>query len=164
MHRRCGSTCGYTSSNDLEQGFRCSGAMDCQSDSAATCMLQPPLQLIPLFRQPCTLSASSDRPETQQEYQARVVRCAYSKSERVIAWIALNNPKTTLVDFKTLTARADILNLYKRVPQVGLVQVSRPCHIGWCWMLCVTLQGPGAGAYRMDIMDRSPGAENLKTV
>ena len=93
-------------------------------------MLQPPLQLIPLFRQPCTLSASSDRPETHQQYQARVERCAYSKSERVIAWIALNNPKTTQVDFKTLTARADILNLYKRVPQVGLVQVSRPCHIG----------------------------------
>ena len=103
----------YAHSEDLEPGVRRSGAMDRQSNGVATCTLQPPLHLIPLFRRPHALSACSDRPETRQEYRAQVVRRAHSKSERVIAWIALNITKTTLVVCKTLTARADILELYK---------------------------------------------------
>ena len=105
IRRRRGSTRGYAYSEDLETGVRHSGA--------TTRALQPPLRLIPSFRRPCAFSARSDRPETRQERQARVVRCAHSESERVVAWIALNNTKTTLVVFKSLTARADISELYK---------------------------------------------------
>ena len=96
---------------DLKQGFQCNGVADWWADGAATCMLLPPLQLMQQFQWPCTLSAGSNRPETQHEYQAQVVWCAHSKSERVITWITLNNPKTTLVDFKTLTAH-DIGHLW----------------------------------------------------
>ena len=85
MRRRHGSTHRYAHSEDLEQEVRCSGATDHRSDRAAKRALQPPLQLIPSFRQPCTFSAHSDRPKTRQERQARVVRHAHSKSERVDA-------------------------------------------------------------------------------
>ena len=77
--------------------------------------------------------------------------------------IALNNTKTTLVVFKSLTVRADISELYKRLPQVGIVQVGRPCHVGGHPMLRIALQGPGAGARRMGCMDRPPRAEVFKT-
>ena len=45
-----------------------------------------------------------------------MVRRAYSKLEHVVAQIALNNTKTTLVVFKSLTVRAGIPELYKRLP------------------------------------------------
>ena len=45
-----------------------------------------------------------------------MIRRAHSKSERVVARIALNNTKTTLVVFKSLTACADIAELYKQLP------------------------------------------------
>ena len=108
MHRRHGSTRGYAHSEDLETGVRRSGA--------TTRALQPPLRLIPSFRRPCAFSARSDRPETRQEHRAQVIRRAHSKSERVVTRIALNNTKTTLVVFKSLTARVDISELYKRLP------------------------------------------------
>ena len=82
-----------------------------------------------------------------------MVRCAHSESERVVARITLNNTKTTLVVFKSLTVRADISELYKRLPQVGIVQVGRPCHVGGRPTLRVALQGPGAGARGMDSAD-----------
>ena len=88
-----------------------------------------------------------------------MIRRAHSKSERVVAWIALNNTKTPLVVFKSLTARADISELYKRLPQVGLVLVRRPFHVGGRSTLRVALQGPGAGARGMGCADQSPGAE-----
>ena len=111
-----------------------------------------------------TLSTSSDHPETWHKYQTQVVQCAHSKSECVITWITLNNPKTTLVDFKTLTACADILDLHKQLPQVRLALVSRPCHVGQCPLSHVVLQGPGAGMHEMECTDRLPIAEDLKTV
>ena len=77
--------------------------------------------------------------------------------------ITLNNTKTTLVVFKSLTARADISELYKQLPRVGLVFVRHPCHVGGRPTLCVTLQGPGAGACGTECADRSPAAEVLKT-
>ena len=113
MRCRRGSTRGYIHSENLEQEAQCSGATDHRADGATTCTLQPPLRLIPSFRRPRTFSARSDRPKTRQEQQARVVRRAHSESERVVARIALNNTKTTLVVFKSLTARADISELYK---------------------------------------------------
>ena len=76
-------------------------------------MLQPPLQLIPLFQQQRAFYARSNCPETWQECQAQVVQHAHSESERVVTQIALNITKTTLVVFKTLTACADILDLHK---------------------------------------------------
>ena len=87
--------------------------MDRRADGATTRALQPPLRLIPSFRQPHTFSARSDRPETRQERRAQVIQRAHSESERVVARIALNNTKTTLVVFKSLTAHADISELYK---------------------------------------------------
>ena len=116
MRHRRGSTRGYAHSEDLETGVRCSGATDRWADGVTMRALQPPLQLIPSFRQPCTFSACSDRPETQQECRAQVIQCAHSDSERVVARIALNNTKTTLVVFKSLTARADIPELHKQLP------------------------------------------------
>ena len=92
-----------------------------------------------------------------------MIQRTHSKSERIVARIALNNTKTTLVVFKSLTARADILELYKRLPRVGLVLVRRPCHVGGCSMSRIALQGPGAGARRMECADRLPAAEVLKT-
>ena len=109
MHRRCGSTRGYVHSKDLEQDVR-------RSDGVAKHMLQPPLQLIPSFRWPRAFSACFDCPETWQECRAQVVRRAHSELEHVVAQIAPNNTKTTLVVFKSLTARADILELYKQLP------------------------------------------------
>ena len=151
MRRRCGSTRGYAHSEDLETGVRRSGA--------TTRALQPPLRLIPSFRQLRAFSARSDHPETRQERRAQVIRRAHSESERVIAQTALNNTKTTLVVFKSLTARADILELYKRLPRVGLVLVRRPCHVGGRSTSRIALQGPGAGARGTECADRSPGAE-----
>ena len=113
MRRRRGSTRGYAPSNDLEQGVRRSGAAGRRADGAATRALQPHLRLILRFRRPRALPTSSDRPETQHEYRAQVVRRAHSESERGVAWIALNNPKTPLVDFKALTACAGILDSHK---------------------------------------------------
>ena len=81
----------------------------------------------------------------------------------VVAWIALNNTKTTLVVFKSLTARADISELYKQLPRVGLVLVCRPCHVGGRLTSRITLQGPGAGTCRTECADRSPVVEVLKT-
>ena len=159
MCRRRGNTRGYIHSEDLEQEAQCSRATDRRADGATTRVLQPPLRLIPSFRWPRAFSARSDRPKTWQERQAQVVRHAHSKSEHVVARIALNNTKTTLVVFKSLTARVDISELYKRLPRVGLVLVHRPCHVGGHPMLCVALQGPGAGTHGMDSVDRSPGAE-----
>ena len=121
------------------------------------------LQLIPSFRWLRAFSTCFDRPETWQECQAQVVRRAHSELERVVARIAPNNTKTTLVVFKSLTARADILELYKQLPRVGMAQVGRPCHVGGCLMSRVALQGPGAGACRTDCADRPPGAEVFKT-
>ena len=80
------------------------------------CMLQPPLCLIPIFRQPHASSTRSDHPETQQEHQAQVVQRAYSKLEHVVMQITLNNTKTTLVVFKSLTVCAGIPELYKQLP------------------------------------------------
>ena len=151
MRRRRGSTRGYAHSEDLETGVRRSGA--------TTRALQPPLRLIPSFRWPRAFSARSDRPETRQERWAQVIRRAHSESERAVARIALNNTKTTLVVFKSLTARVDISELYKRLPRVGLVLVRRPCHVGGRSTSRVALQGPGVGARRMECADRSPGAE-----
>ena len=151
MRRRRGSTRGYAHSEDLETGVRRSGA--------TTRALQPPLRLIPSFRWPRAFSAHSDRPETRQERRAQVIRRAHSESERAVARIALNNTKTTLVVFKSLTARVDISELYKRLPRVGLVLVRRPCHVGGRSTSRVALQGPGAGTRRMECADRSPGAE-----
>ena len=116
MRRRRGSTRGYAPSEDLETGVRCSGATDRRADRATTRALQLPLRLIPSFRRPRAFSAHSDRPETRQERRAQVIRRAHSESERVVAQIALNNTKTTLVVFKSLTARVDISELYKRFP------------------------------------------------
>ena len=113
MHRRRGSTRRYAHSEDLETGVRRSGATDRRADGATTCALQPPLRLILSFRRPRTFSACSNRPETRQERRAQVIRRAHSKSERVVARTALNNTKTTLVVFKSLTARADNLEWYK---------------------------------------------------
>ena len=163
MRRRRGSTRGYAHSEDLGTGGRRSGATDCRADGATTRVLQPPLRPIPSFRRPRTFSARSDRPETRQERRAQVIRRAHSESERVVARIALNNTKTTLVVFKSLTARVDISELYKRLPRVGLVLVRRPCHVGGCPTSRVALQGPGAGAHRTECADRSPAAEVLKT-
>ena len=163
MHCRHGSMHRYVHSEDLEQEVRRSGATDRRTDRAARRMLQPPLQLIPSFRQPRTFFACSDRPETQQERQARVVQHAHSESEHVITRIALNNTKTTLVVCKTLTAHADILELYKQLPRVGLALVSCPCHVGQHPTSRVALQGPGAGMHRTECVDRSPVAEVLKT-
>ena len=159
MRRRRGSTRGYAHSEDSETGVRRSGVTDRRADGATTRALQPPLRLIPSFRRPCAFSAHSDRPETRQECRAQVIRHAHSESERVVARIALNNTKTTLVVFKSLTARADISELYKRLPRVGLVLVRRPCHVGGRSMSRVALQGPGAGTRRTECTDRSPGAE-----
>ena len=91
-----------------------------------------------------------------------MIRRAHSKSERVVARIALNNTKTTLVVFKSLTVRADISELYKQLPRVGLVLVRRPCHVGGRLMSHVALQGPGAGAHGTGCADRPPGAEAFK--
>ena len=159
MRRRRGSTRGYAHSEDLETGVRRSGATDRQADGATTRALQPPLRLIPSFRRPHAFSARSDRPETWQERRAQVIRRAHSELERVVARIALNNTKTTLVVFKSLTARADISELYKQLPRVGLVLVRRPCHVGGRPTSRVVLQGPGAGARGTECADRSPGAE-----
>ena len=155
MRHRRGSTRGYAHSEDLETGVRRSGA--------TTRALQPPLRLIPSFRWPRAFSAHSDRPETRQERRAQVIRRAHSESERAVAWIALNNTKTTLVVFKSLTARVDISELYKRLPRVGLVLVRCPCHVGGRPTPRVALQGPGAGAHGTECADRSPAAEVLKT-
>ena len=130
MRRRHGSTRGYAHSEDLEPRVRRSRAMDRWTAGVATRALQPPLQLIPSFRRPCAFSTHSDRPETRQECRVQVVRCAHSKSECVIAGIALNSTKTTLVVCKTLTACADISELYKRLPRVGIALVHRSCHVG----------------------------------
>ena len=159
MRRRRGSTRRYAHSEDLETGVRRSGATDRRADGATTHALQPPLRLIPSFRWPRAFSARSDHPETRQECRAQVIRRAHSESERVVTRTALNNPKTTLVVFKSLTARVDISELYKRLPRVGLVLVRRPCHVGGHLTLRVALQGPGAGACRTECADRSPGAE-----
>ena len=163
MRRRRSSTCGYAHSKDLETGVRRSEATDHRADGVTTRALQPPLQLIPSFRWPRAFSACSDRPETRQERRAQVIRRAHSESERVVTRIALNNTKTTLVVFKSLTARADISELYKRLPRVGLALVRRPCHVGGRPTSRVTLQGPGAGARGTGYADRLPGAEVLKT-
>ena len=88
-----------------------------------------------------------------------MIRRAHSESERVVARITLNNTKTTLVVFKSLTARADISELYKRLPRVGLALVRRPCHVGGRPTLRVALQGPGAGACGTECAGRSPRAE-----
>ena len=163
MRRRRGSTRRYAPSEDLETGVRRSGAMDRRADGATTRALQPPLRLIPSFRRPRAFSARSDRPETRQEHRVQVIRRAHSESERVVARTALNNTKTTSVVFKSLTARADILELYKQLPRVGLVLVRRPCHVEGRPTSRVALQGPGAGARGMECADRSPVAEVLKT-
>ena len=163
MRRRRGSTRGYAHSEDLETGVRRSGATDCRADGATTRALQHPLRLIPSFQRPRAFSARSDRPETRQERRAQVIRRAHSESERVVVRIALNNTKTTLVVFKSLTARADISELYKRLPRVGLVLVRHPCHVGGRPTSRVALQGPGAGAHGTECTDRSPAAEVLKT-
>ena len=113
MRRRRGSTRGYAHSEDLETEVRRSGATDRRADGATTRALQPPLRLIPSFQRLRAFSTRSDRPETRQECRAQVIRRAHSKLERVVARIALNNTKTTLVVFKSLTARADISELYK---------------------------------------------------
>ena len=159
MRRRRGSTRRYAPSEDLETGVRRSGATDRQANGVTTRALQPPLRLIPSFRRPRAFSARSDCPETRQERRAQVIRRAHSKSERVVARIALNNTKTTLVVFKFLTARADISESYKRLPRVGLVLVRRPCHVGGCPTSRVALQGPGAGARGTGCADRSPRVE-----
>ena len=163
MRRRCGSTREYVHSEDLEQDVRHSRATDRWSDRVAKRTLQPPLQLIPSFQQPRAFSACSDRPETRQERRAQVVRRAHSKSERVVARIAPNNTKTTLVVFKSLTACADISELYKRLPRVEIAQVGRPYHVGGRPTSRVTLQGPGAGAHGTDCADRLPEVEVFKT-
>ena len=92
-----------------------------------------------------------------------MVQRAHSKSERIIAQIALNITKTTLVACKTLTVHAEISESYKQYPQVGLVLISRPCHVERRPMSHVTLQGPGAGMHGTDSADRLPVAEVLKT-
>ena len=130
MRRRCSSMHGCAPNEDLEQEFWRSGATDCQTTGVVTCVLQPPLQLIPLFWQQCAFSAHSDHPEPWQEYWVGVIRRAHSELERVIAGIALNNTKTTLVVSKSLTAHVDISDLHKWYPQVGLVLVRCPCHVG----------------------------------
>ena len=163
MRRRHGSTRGYAHSEDLETGVRRSGATDRRADRATTRALQPPLRLIPSFRWPHAFSTRSDRPGTQQKRRAQVIRRAHSESERIVARITLNNTKTTLVVFKSLTARADIPELHKRLPQVGLAQVSRPCHVGGRPTSRVALQGPGAGARGTGCADRPPRAEVFKT-
>ena len=152
----------YAHSKDLEPGVRRSRAMDHRTAGAATQALQPHLWLIPIFWWPRTFSSHSNCHETWQEHRAQVVQRAHSKSERVIARIALNITKTTLVACKTLTAHADISELYKQYPQVGLVLVSRPCHVGRCPTSHIVLQGPGAGARGTDSTDRLPAAEVLK--
>ena len=159
MRRRCSSTRGYAHSEDLGTGGRRSGATDRRADRATTRTLQPPLRPIPSFRQPRAFSTRSNRPETQQERRAQVIQRAHSESERVITRIALNNTKTTLVVFKSLTARVDISELYKQLPRVRLVLVRRPCHVGGRSTSHVVLQGPGAGARGTECADRSPGAE-----
>ena len=163
MRRRRGSTHGYAHSKDLETGVQRSGATDRRADGATTRALQPPLRLIPSFRWPRAFSACSDRPETRQERRAQVIRRAHSESEHVVARIALKNTKTTLVVCKSLTARADISELYKRLPRVGLVLVRRPCHVEGRPTLRIALQGPGAGARGTECADRPPGAEAFKT-
>ena len=150
MHRRHGSMRGYAHSEDLEPGVRRSGAMDRWTAGATTRTLQPPLRLIPIFQWQRVFSARSDRPETRQERRAQVIRRAHSESEHVVTRIALNITKTTLVVFKSLTTRADISELYKRLPRVGLVLVHCPCHVGGHPTLRVTLQGPGAGTSGME--------------
>ena len=162
-HRRS-STRGYVHSKDLdlEQEAHCSRATDHQTARAATCALQPPLRLILIFQWQRTFSACSDCPETWQEHRARVVQHAHSESEHVVAGIALNNTKTTLVVFKSLTAHADISELYKRLPRVGLAQVSCPCHIGGRPTSRIALQGPRAGVSGTESADRTPMAEVLK--
>ena len=162
MRCRCGSTRGYTHSEDLEPRVRRSGAMGRRTAGVTTCALQPPLRLYPSFKRPHAFSTHSDRPETRQERQARVIQRAHSESERIVTWVTLNITKATLVVFKSLTACVDILELYKRLPQVGLVLVSRPCHVGGRPTSHIALQGPGAGVRIMDSADRSPGAEVLK--
>ena len=162
MRRRRGSTRGYAHSEDLETGARRSRETDRRADGATTRALQPPLRLIPSFRWPRAFSTCSNRPETWQERRAQVIQRAHSESERVVARIALNNTKTTLVVFKSLTARADIPELHKRLPQVGLAQESRPCHVGGCPTSRVALQGPGAGAHGTGCMDGPPRAEVFK--
>ena len=159
MRCRRGSTRGYAHSEDLGTGVQRSEAMDCQADGVTTRALQPPLRPIPSFRWPRAFSARSDRPETRQERRARVIRRTHSESERVVAQIALNNTKTTLVVFKSLTARVDISELYKQLPRVRLVLVRRPCHVGGRSTSRVVLQGPGAGARGTECADQSPGAE-----
>ena len=113
MRCRCGSTRGYAHSKDLETGVRRSETTDRWADRATRRVLQPPLRLIPSFQWLRAFSTRSDHPETRQERQAQVVRRAHSESERVVAQIALNNTKTTLVVFKSLTAHVDISELYK---------------------------------------------------
>ena len=113
MRRRRGSTHGYTHSEGLETGVRRSEATDHRANGVTTHALQPPLRLIPSFRRPRAFSACSDRPETRQERRAQVIRRTHSESERIVVRIALNNTKTTLVVFKSLTAHVDIPELYK---------------------------------------------------
>ena len=135
MRRRHGSTCGYAPSEDLETGVRRSGATDHRADGATTRALQLPLRLIPSFRRPHAFSAHSDRPETRQERRVQVIRRAHSESERVVTRITLNNTKTTLVVFKSLTACADISELYKRLPRVGLA--SGKCKSPYLVLMCL---------------------------
>ena len=130
MRRRRGSMRRYAHSEDFETEVRRSGAMDHRANRVTTRALQPPLQLIPSFQRPRAFSAHSNCPETWQERRAQVIRRTHSESEHIVAQIALNNTKTTLVVFKSLTARADIPELHKQLPQVGLAQVSCPCHVG----------------------------------
>ena len=101
-------------------------------------------------------------PQTWQERQARVVQRAHSELERVVTRIALNNTKTTLVAFKSLTVRVDISELYKQLPQVGLAQVGRPCHVGGRPTSHIALQGPRAGACGTGCADRPPRVEVFK--
>ena len=185
MCRRHGSMCRYALSEDLELEVQCSGATDCWSNGAATCALQPPLQLIPSFWWPRAFSACSDCPETQQERQPWVVWCAHSMGvalpvmavaihtkvgwRKVGFWSGAHhrtdcpqyhqNHSSGLQDSHSTCGH---LRLAQTIPQVRLALVSRPCHIGQRLMSRVTLQGPRAGMCRMECADWSPVVEVLK--
>ena len=113
--------------------------------------------LLPSFKQPCALATSSDLSQTQQEYQAWVIRRIPSESGCSGALIPLNHTKTVQGCLKPLKMCTGISDSHKHCPQWGLVLPDRPCHVGQCPTSRVELQGPGVGTYRLGNSAQSAG-------
>ena len=122
---------------------------------------QPLHYTIPIFHRSRALASSSDRPQVQQEYRAKVVQRIPSKLGRSGTLIPFNHTRTTLVHFKTLTMRVGTSASNKARPQRGLVTFvlpGRPCYVGRCPTSSV--QCPGASVRGSDDAGRSAGSEH----